>query len=290
MKNLEPPSWSDTRDEFRVLLFLFAIMVSAIATGAFILHFVPQGGLVVVWDILGTRIHLNPPTVAVLIVASLAAEIFTVVNMRKPSRKLETAVILLFTALTASFALLFGRYFLSALMEEAFPALMLLLSVAVFAGVYVLFLVLIDEGSEPAKNIALALFSVTTGAFIATSFQAWIVIIVLTAVIGIDVVGALILRPGSAATIFEPTRASLTTPDWAIGLGDLLSYSIVATHAYLLGSYYLSAVVVILVLFTAALTLRFMRTRSLVRVPGLPLTLTPSVMLVVIFRLLWPTG
>ena len=287
MRNSKWLRWVGIEDAFKVLFFLFAIMASSVAAGAFILHFLPGGGLVVVWDLLGSRIHLNPSSVALLIVASLSAEIFTVINMRKPSRRLEAVVILLFTTLTAGFALLSGRYFLLALMQEAFPALMLLLSVAVFAGVYVLFLVLIDATSEPAKNLALAVFSVTTGAFIATSFQTWIIVAVLIAVVVIDIAGTLAISPSFAADQFEPTRTALTTPNWAIGLGDLLSYSIVATHAYLLGGFYLAGIVVILVIITAGLTLRFMRKRSLIRVPGLPLTLAPSVALV---ALIWLSG
>lgn len=268
------------KDDLKVILFLGGIMSSAVAVGAFIIRFIPEGGMVVIWDLIGTHVTLSSSSVALLIVASLAAEIFTIANMRKPSRRLETAVILLFTALTATFALLFGRYFLLALTAEAFPGLMLLLSLAVFAGVYVLFLVLIDAVSERAKNAALALFSVTTGAFIATSFETWIIILVLVAVVGIDTFVGMVLRWKHPSQSFEPLRTSLTTPNWAIGLGDLLSYSIIATHAYVLGGSYLGGSAIALVLLAATITLSVMRRKALTRVPGLPLTLTPSIALV----------
>ncbi len=271
-----------TAGDVKLLLFLLAIMLSATGVGGFISHFVPKNGPGVIWDALGTQVNLSPASVSLLIVASLAAEIFTVANMRKPSRRLETAVIILFTSLTATFALVFGRYFLLALMKEAFPALMVLLSVAVFAGIYALFLVLIDAASESAKNLALSLFSVTTGGFISASFGTWIILLVLIAVVGIDIAGALALSPGN---FFEPIRMSFTTPNWAIGLGDLLCYSVVASHAYLLGGLYLSASTIFLILISAGLTLRFMRKRSLIRVPGLPLTLAPSVTLMALFWL-----
>lgn len=138
-----------------MLLLLLGIMISATVTGAFIRYFLPEGGMVAVWDLLGTRIQLSPVSAAIVVIASLAAETFTILNIRKPSKKLEAVIIVLFTGVTATLALVFGRYFLSMLMVEAFSTLMLLLTIAVFAGVYVLFLVLIDVPTERAKNLLL---------------------------------------------------------------------------------------------------------------------------------------
>lgn len=269
--------WIPTKDDRKILSFLLGIMACASGIGAFILRFLPEGGGVVVWDFLGTRVHLSPASVALAIVAALVAEALTVLNMRKPSRQLETVVIVLFTTLTASLALLFGRYFLSSLMAEAFATLMLVLSIAVFAGVYILFLVLIDVPSERAKNLALGVFSVATGAFIATSFQTWVIIAVLIGVIAVDALGVIVIGRGSRDGEYERTRTALTTRSWAVGLGELLTYSIITAHAYVLAGFLFSAVIAGLILVAAALTLRMMTMKSLQQVPGLPLTLTPSV-------------
>jgi hypothetical protein len=258
-------------------------MLSATAVGGFIEHYVAKNGSGVIWDVLGAQINVSPASVSILIVASLAAEIFVVANMRKPSRRLETVVVVTFSSLTAAFAMLFGRYFLLALMNEAFPGLMLLLALAVFSGIYVLFLVLIDAASENAKNIAISFFSIATGAFISASFGTWIILLVLVSVVGVDIAGNLAISPGY---VFEPIRMSFTTDNWAIGLGDLLSYSIVAAHSYILGGPYLLAGTTFLILLASALTLRYMRRRSVIRVPGLPFTLAPSVALLGVFWLM----
>lgn len=211
----------------------------------------------------------TPAGSLVLIGALLAGEVFLVFLLAGARRRVEAVVVVAFAALTGSLALALGRNLFLALFPDAFAGLTAMMAIGVFAGVFVMFLILIGECSEQAKNTVMLVFSAMGGAVIGASFPSSTLLFVIAALVAADVI--LTWARHSTTMLESPTpyMTGLTTAAWTVGLGDLLTYALLMAHVFSQGGLLLLFPSLALLLLGALGTMRWARRSPSPLVPGL---------------------
>lgn len=278
-----------SRETVRVLLMVFGMLGLALLLAGLMLRFSVPGPLVLVEETFGVQLRITPTSAAVIIVALISGEIFLVFSLRGPHRRIESVVVVAFAVFSGTLALMLGRRLFLTYFPEAFAALTMLLAVSVFAGVYVMFLILIGECSERVKNAVLLVFSATGGVFFGTAFPSPVILLMLSVLIIVD----LLLTHGRRTMPlrqreFEPAKTALTAGIWSIGLGDLLAYSLLMAHVFVSLGVFVLLVSLGLLLVGIVLTMRWAVKSSSPLVPGLVGTVGLGMIPLAISVLLFP--
>lgn len=274
-----------SRDDWKIVLLIAGVGACSSVVAQLLAIFSPGGTSLVIAETLGLRFYLAPTGAAVIVVALVSAELFLVLRIAVPKTRSSIVIVLVFAMLAGSTSLLVGRRLFLAYLPEAFPTMSLLLAVSVFAGFFLTFLTLIGAASNFAKNATLTVFSITTGALIASSFPTVPILIILVVLIVVDFLLAYSRRMQPEDDLAEDvSMAAVTTHKWMIGVGDLTTYSILLAHSLVAEGIYLFLLMLVVVLFGVLLTMRWAARSEVPYVPGLLLTAGPAVLV------LWVAG
>jgi hypothetical protein len=211
----------------------------------------------------------TPTNSLVLIGALLAGEIFLVSVLSGAHRRVEAMVVVAFAALSGTLALALGRDLFLALFPDAFGGLSAILAIGVFGGMFVMFLILIGECSERAKNTVMLVFAAMGGAVIGASFPTATLLLVVTILVAADTILTQARRATAGLEARTLPMTAFTTAAWTVGLGDLLAYAVLMAHVFTRGGVFLLLPSLALLLLGTLATMRWAGRSPFPVVPGL---------------------
>jgi len=267
-----------SRDDWKLVFLIVGVATFSSVVAQLVSTFSPEGTSFLIAEALGLRFYLAPTGAAVVVVALVSAELFLVLRIAVPKTRSSIIIVLVFVMLAGTTSLLVGRRLFLAYLPEAFPMMSLLLALGVFAGFFLTFLTLIGVASNLAKNGTLTIFSITTGALIASSFPTLPVLITLTVLIAADFLLAYSRRTQAEEDLArDVSMTAVVTRKWMIGVGDLTTYAILLAHSLVAKGIYLFCPMLVTVVCGVLLTMRWATRSNVPYVPGLLLTAGPSV-------------
>jgi len=276
-------SFFGSRDDWKLVLLIAGVATCSSAVAQLVFTFSPEGTSFLIAEALGLRFYLAPTGAAVIVVALVSAELFLVLRIAVPKTKSSIIIVLVFAILAGTTSLLVGRRLFLAYLPEAFPTMSLLLALGVFAGFFLTFLTLIGVASNVAKNATLTIFSITTGALIASSFPTLPVLITLIVLVAVDFLLAYSRRTQAEEDLArDVAMTAVVTRKWMIGVGDLTTYAILMAHSLVAKGIYVFCLMLGTVVCGALLTMRWAARSNVPYVPGLLLTAGPAVVMLAV--------
>ncbi|WXG47163.1 MAG: hypothetical protein WED05_10975 [Candidatus Atabeyarchaeum deiterrae] len=226
--------------------------------------------------------------VAVLVLGiSIAVLIFY--GLLKGSVTLAVRVAIAIFVLSATVSLLMyanlflGYYGLSS------PAIRIGLSMVAYLGSFAGILAVFDVLSRNSRNVLFAFYSSVIGAFMGVLIPSIAMIVLLCFLAGLDLYLTLKQTVKKTKRLHEDyesiiiLKMSYAGRDWAIGIGDLVSYSILVTNTLVNFGLVATLLSLFLVLLGSVITSR--RARKVGQVPGLPLAIALGLIPVFVYIL-----
>lgn len=160
------------------------------------------------------------------------------------------------------------------------PVLLLVAALITYVGAYFAYLILVDSLSVTKKNVLFFFCSAALGSFVGVIMPSILVIAISLCFALVDLV---LIKRNTVEQFLGKTgyetmlaQISFTSKQWGIGIGDLTCYSIVAANTLLNFGLIAGGISVLLILIGSLISLAL--TLRLIRVPGLPISITLGLM------------
>jgi hypothetical protein len=267
-----------------MLPIFFAILVSIIF--AQLLLLTEPCGRDSLFSLLGYGETFSP--LSLLIVAVVTVTILLVfLGILKTGKEYAVKILVAsFIAAGSLSTLLLGRFVLTLIgLESQLP--FIIVAAIAFTGMFLAFLAFIDLLSQEARNKLFVISSGSLGAFLGILIPA-LPVIGISAILSIAdtilILGNRMQRIlGEAKYEKLITEMTFSTEEWAIGTGDLVCYSMIASSTSVNFGVLAGGASLFLMLLGSFLTMKLAAKRT--RVPGLPLVialgLLPSIILLI---------
>jgi hypothetical protein len=238
------------------------------------------------FSLFGTGETFSPLSLLILAVATVTI-LFVFLGILKIGKEFAVKILVASFIVAGSLSiLLLGRFVLTSIgLESQFP--FIIVAAIAFIGMFFAFLVFIDLLSQEARNKLFVISSGSLGAFLGILMPVLPVIGISTILSILDAI--LILGNKMPRILGEAkyekliTEMTFLTEEWAIGAGDLVCYSMIASSTCVTFGVLAAGVSLFLMLLGSFLTMKLAAKRM--RVPGLPLVialgLLPSIILLI---------
>ena len=168
------------------------------------------------------------------------------------------------------------------------PLILLIVALVTYVGAYFAYLIFVDSLSNRMKNLLFVVCSGALGSFVGVIVPSLPVLGISLCLSLVDLV--LIKRKTVAKFVGEAiyermiTQVAFSSREWGIGIGDLTCYSIVVANTSLNFGFIAGGLSMLLILAGSFLSLAI--TLRIIRVPGLPLSLTLGILPSIVISIL----